>query len=435
MLNIETRLFAVQGRIDETVLHAPRNAGAICILIVSASLLLGDIASAPIERSIIELASVPDPTFYLHRTTPQTPAPSPAGLRMNITAPPSAQAEATIQFNKGTNYYWYSDLLTPGCAAAGTWTFYLWADTATTLSTLDVHIDLTNTGGTNVRAIGNFIGRTITALTPTLYTITVSGSGVGIQTGDRLRLTLLPEGGGSNDSHMNVIYDGYGNETPGSETRLNTAVSFSNCTLNLRVRNWSLTDTIPGASVYVNSSIRTSSPTGWANFTSLGGVVLVKVQYFGYWVNGTFPITLDSNKTMDIRANIYDVTITIQPANRQGVIQSANVTAYNSTQYGPSGRIATGITGSNGRVTFRDVPNGTIFFVSYAKSDYSILISQSSQTVSSEGQPVSLLASQNVGGITTIPWDIYIIASIALGGGSTALNKSAKRRGGSNDSS
>ncbi len=417
------------------MLHAPRNAGAICILIVSASLLLGDIASAPIERSIIELASVPDPTFYLHRTTPQTPAPSPAGLRMNITAPPSAQAEATIQFNKGTNYYWYSDLLTPGCAAAGTWTFYLWADTATTLSTLDVHIDLTNTGGTNVRAIGNFIGRTITALTPTLYTITVSGSGVGIQTGDRLRLTLLPEGGGSNDSHMNVIYDGYGNETPGSETRLNTAVSFSNCTLNLRVRNWSLTDTIPGASVYVNSSIRTSSPTGWANFTSLGGVVLVKVQYFGYWVNGTFPITLDSNKTMDIRANIYDVTITIQPANRQGVIQSANVTAYNSTQYGPSGRIATGITGSNGRVTFRDVPNGTIFFVSYAKSDYSILISQSSQTVSSEGQPVSLLASQNVGGITTIPWDIYIIASIALGGGSTALNKSAKRRGGSNDSS
>jgi len=429
MVDIETRLLAVQGRIDETMLPAPRNAGAICILMVSASLLLGDITSAPIERSMIQMTAISDPTYYLHRTTPQTPAPSPVGLRMNITAPPSAQAETTIQLNKGTNYYWYSDLLTPGCAAAGIWSFYVWADTTTTQSTLDVRIDLTNSGGSNVRTIGSFTGRTITALAPTLFTIAISGVGVAVQNGDRLRLTLFPEGGGSNDSHMNVIYDGYGSETPGSETRLNTAVSFSNCTLSLRVRNWSLTDTISGASVYVNSSVRVSSQIGWANWTSLGGIVLVKVQYFGYWVNGTFPITLDSNKTLDIRAKIYDLTITVQPADQHGVLQSANVTAYNSTQYTPSNKIATGITGLNGQVTLRDVPNGTILFASYAKSDYSILISQSSQTVSSQAQPISLLASQNAG-TTAIPWDIYIIVSITLGGGSSILNRKTTGKGG-----
>src|SRR5919108_4527 len=405
---------------------APRHAGVICILIVSASLLIGGTSFVSLGQRSVESAPVPDPTYYLHRSLPQTPFPVPFGLRMNTTAPPVPQTETSLTLNKGTNYYWYSDLLIPGCAAAGTWTFYLWADTATAQSTLDVHVDLTNSGGTNVRAIGNFIGKTITALTPTSYTITVPGSGLGVQNGDRIRLTLTPEGGGSNDSHMTVIYDGYGSETLGAETRLSTAVSFSNCTLNLRVRNSILTDSIAGAYVYVNSSASKTNATGWTSWTAIGGFVQIRVQYFGYLVNGTFTIALDSNKTIDIRANIYDVTVTTRPANQQGILQTANVTVYNSTTYAPSNMIATGITGSNGRVTLKDVPTGTLFFTSYARSDYSVLISQISQNITANGQSVTLVATQNAGN-TTIPWDVYIVASLTLGGAST-LNRNTWRR-------
>jgi len=397
------------------------------MLIVSTSLILGGLSMAPSGENPIEMGPSTDPTYYLHRTPPQTTTPAPAGLRMNTTAPTSAQTETALQFNKGTNYYWYSDLLTPGCAAGGAWTFYVWADTATTLSTLDVRVDLTSSSGGNVRPIGSFIGTTINALTPTLYTISITGSGFGLQSNDRFRLTLFPEGGGSNDSHMNIIYDGYGSETVGSETRLSTSVSFTNCSLNLRVRNWSLTDAIAGALVYKDSQVQVSSSNGWANWTSVGGIVQIKVQYYGYWVNGTFPVTLDSNKTLDIRANIFNIIVTVMPANQEGVLQSANVTAYNSTQYGPSSRIATGLTDANGRVSLQDVPNGTLFFTSYAKSDYSILISESSQMVSTNGQSISLIADQNAGA-ANMPWEVFFIASFVLSRWSTAPDDAAKRK-------
>ena len=397
------------------------------MLIVSTSLILGGLSMAPSGENPIEMGPSTDPTYYLHRTPPQTTTPAPAGLRMNTTAPTSAQTETTLQFNKGTNYYWYSDLLTPGCAAGGAWTFYVWADTATTLSTLDVRVDLTSSSGGNVRPIGSFIGTTINALTPTLYTISITGSGFGLQSNDRFRLTLFPEGGGSNDSHMNIIYDGYGSETVGSETRLSTSVSFTNCSLNLRVRNWSLTDAIAGALVYKDSQVQVSSSNGWANWTSVGGIVQIKVQYYGYWVNGTFPVTLDSNKTLDIRANIFNIIVTVMPANQEGVLQSANVTAYNSTQYGPSSRIATGLTDANGRVSLQDVPNGTLFFTSYAKSDYSILISESSQMVSTNGQSISFIADQNAGA-ANMPWEVFFIASFVLSRWSTAPDDAAKRK-------
>src|SRR5207247_9099063 len=124
----------------------------------------------------------------------------------------------------------------------------------------------------------------------------------------------------------------------GSETRLSTTVSFTNCSLNLRVRNWSLTDTIAGALVYKDSQIQVSRSNGWANWTNVGGMVQIKVKYFGYWVNGTFHVPLDSHKTLDIRANIYTITVTVRHANHKGALKSVNVTAYNSTQYGSSSK-------------------------------------------------------------------------------------------------
>src|SRR5947199_10028465 len=126
-------------------------------------------------------------------------------------------------------------------------------------------------------------------------------------------------------------------------------------------------------------------------------------------------------------SNIYNITVTVRPANQEGVLQSVNVTAYNSTQYGSSSRIATGITDANGRVSFQDVPNGTMFFASYARLDYSILISESSQTVSSNGQSISLIADQNAG-TTTLPWEVFFIASFVLAPKPTTPDIAAKRK-------
>src|SRR6266571_6229850 len=124
MLNVTELLFSLLrvarrclGRIHGTMLDAPRRVGALCMLIISASLILGGLSTVPSGKNPIEMGPSTDPTYYLHRTPSQTPTPAPAGLRMNTTAPPSGQTETTLQFNKGTNYYWYSDLLTPGCAA------------------------------------------------------------------------------------------------------------------------------------------------------------------------------------------------------------------------------------------------------------------------------------------------------------------------------
>ncbi len=157
--NVTELLFSIlrvaprcSGRIHDTMQAAPRRVGSLCMLIVLAYMFLGSFSVVPPGKNPAEMAPAIDPTYYLHRTLPQTPIPVPFGLRMNTTAPPSGPTETTLQFNKGTNYYWYSDPLTPGCAASGTWTFYVWADTATTLSTLDVRLDLTSSSGGNSRS-------------------------------------------------------------------------------------------------------------------------------------------------------------------------------------------------------------------------------------------------------------------------------------------
>ena len=71
--------------------------------------------------------------------------------------------------------------------------------------------------------------------------------------------------------------------------------------------------------------------------------------------------------------------------------------------------------------------NGTLFFTSYAKSDYSILISEFSQTVSTNGQSISLIADQNAG-TATLPWEVFFIASFVLSRWPTVPDNAAKRK-------
>lgn len=164
--------------------------------------------------------------------------------------------------------------------------------------------------------------------------------------------------------------------------------------LNLRVRDWDLTDNIQGAYVYVDSDVKTSDVNGWANWTCDSGTVQIKVKYYGFWVNGTFSVTMDSDKTIDVQCKLYDVTIKVQEEQHNAYLVSANVTVFNASSTSGN-KIKSGITGSNGQVSFTNLPNNTLVFTQYAGSSYTIVIGNTTQTVSSENQSITLTANQN----------------------------------------
>jgi len=164
--------------------------------------------------------------------------------------------------------------------------------------------------------------------------------------------------------------------------------------LNLRVRDWDLTDSISGALVYKDTDVLTSNSGGWANWTLVSGTVAVKVKYFGFWVNGTFSVTMDSDKTIDVKCKLYDVTITVQENAQSAYLVNANVSVYNaSSTFG--NRIKTGITGSNGQVSLTNLPNNTLTFTQYGKSDWSLVIGNTTQFVNTENQSITLTSNQN----------------------------------------
>jgi len=164
--------------------------------------------------------------------------------------------------------------------------------------------------------------------------------------------------------------------------------------LNLHVMDWDLTDAISGATVYKDADTLTSNANGWANWTLVSGTVQTKVKYFGFWVNGTFSVTMDSEKTIDVRCRLYDVTITVQESIQSAYLVGANVTVFNSTStYG--NRIKTGITGNNGQVALTNLPNNTLTFTQYGESDWSLVIGNTTQLVNTENQSITLTSNQN----------------------------------------
>lgn len=178
--------------------------------------------------------------------------------------------------------------------------------------------------------------------------------------------------------------------------------------LNLRVNDWDLTDAISGAIVYKDSDSQTSNGQGWANWTAVYGTVDIKVKYYGFWVNGTFQVTVDEDKTIDVKCKLYDVTVTVKPNNGVGILSGANVTAFNNT--GTSeGKIKSGITVDNtGEVTLTNLPNATLRFIAYAKSDYSVTIANTTKTISSDDQGETVTATQNYA-TAQMPWELIIL--------------------------
>jgi hypothetical protein len=182
--------------------------------------------------------------------------------------------------------------------------------------------------------------------------------------------------------------------------------------LNLRVRDWDLTDNIQGAIVYKDSDTKTSDSNGWANWTNAYGTVQIKVKYFGFWVNGTFSVTMDSDKTIDVKCKLYDVTVKVQEAQHNAYLVSANVTVFNASST-KANKIKSGITGSTGQVSFTNLPNNTLVFTQYGGSSYSIVIGNATQAVSSENQSVTLTSNQNYVS-TSNPYSIIALLGLII---------------------
>lgn len=182
--------------------------------------------------------------------------------------------------------------------------------------------------------------------------------------------------------------------------------------LNLRVRDWDLTDNIQGAIVYKGSDTKTSDSNGWANWTAVSGTVQIKVKYYGFWVNGTFSVTMSSDKTIDVKCKLHDVTVKVQETQHNAYLVSANVTVFNASSTSGN-KIKSGITGSNGQVSFTNLPNNTLVFTQYGGSSYSIVIGNTTQTVSSEDQSITLTSNQNYVS-TSSPYSVIALLGLII---------------------
>ena len=167
--------------------------------------------------------------------------------------------------------------------------------------------------------------------------------------------------------------------------------------LNLRIKDYDLIDNIQNARVYITNATGTYSKlsdiNGWANFTSYGSTN-VKVEYYGFWVNGTFTINVDSDKTIDVKCNLYDVTFNIKDNNNRGYLVGANVTIFNSTNKIEKNKICSGITDSIGQVTLMNLPNNTLNITVYDGAQPSpSIIKEVGKPISHDGQIENIICN------------------------------------------
>jgi uncharacterized protein YxjI len=166
--------------------------------------------------------------------------------------------------------------------------------------------------------------------------------------------------------------------------------------LNLRIKDYDLIDNIQNARVYITNATGTysklSDVNGWANFTSYGNTN-VKVEYYGFWINGTFTINVDSDKTIDVKCNLYDVTFNIKDNNNRGYLVGANVTIFNSTNKIEKNKICSGITDSNGQVTLMNLPSNTLNIVVYDGAPSPSIIGEVGKLISYDGQIENIICN------------------------------------------
>lgn len=188
--------------------------------------------------------------------------------------------------------------------------------------------------------------------------------------------------------------------------------------LNLHVEDWDLADSIQNAAVTMNNGsdqTKVSNINGWANYTGVSGTVTVKVKCCGFWVNGTFSVTVDSDKTIDVQCRLYDVVVTVRESVQSAYLASANVTAFNSSS-SEANKINSGITENNGQVVLNNLPNNTLTFTQYGGAAYSLVIGNVTDEVTQEDQSISLTSNQNYLGLsdsrTLIAWIVGVVVPL-----------------------
>jgi hypothetical protein len=181
--------------------------------------------------------------------------------------------------------------------------------------------------------------------------------------------------------------------------------------LNLRVMDYDLTDAISGAYVYKDSDVKVSDSNGWANWTLVSGTVSIKVKYFGFWVNGTFSVTMDSDKTIYVKCNLFDVTVNVRETVRSAKLANVNVIVFNGTS-SSSNKIKSGISDNNGQVVLTNLPNNTLTFTLYGGSSYSLVIGNTTQLINSDGYSFTVNANQNYVNVSAYnSLVVYIVGS------------------------
>ena len=162
--------------------------------------------------------------------------------------------------------------------------------------------------------------------------------------------------------------------------------------LNLRVMDWDLTDAISDAVVTMNNgteNIKISDDGGWANYTGVSGSVNVSVAYYGKNVNDT-EIFVDEDTTLDLRCNLFDVTIKVLADS--AVLCNANVTVYNSTT-SETNKIRTSFTNQTGYARLDNLPNATLTFTIY--DGVGNILANTSRSITVDEQTESVSITQN----------------------------------------
>lgn len=168
--------------------------------------------------------------------------------------------------------------------------------------------------------------------------------------------------------------------------------------LNLHILDWDLIDSIAGAYVYKDSDMKASDTNGWANWTDVGSTVNIKVKWVETWVNGTFSVVVDGDKTIDVRCKIFDIVVKCIEGQQQAALENVNVSLFCGERM-----IQSGITSKKGKANLFDIPNNTLTFVGYDGNNN--LIANDTRTVVSEGQLETIICDKNYE-ISQMKWEI-----------------------------
>jgi len=139
--------------------------------------------------------------------------------------------------------------------------------------------------------------------------------------------------------------------------------------LKVKVLDWDGDDPIEGAQIYLNGDVKTSDLKGSAEWDNLTGTVTVRISYMNVWVSDPLQLELNSNKSVEIKCNLYDVYVLVKSgagsplpniklaANINGVLQYA-------------------ITNQSGYACFKNLPPSNMTLEAYVGQDYSTKVGE-----------------------------------------------------------